>query len=145
MILAKCTNKQNKNMGTKIKFMYKSISIIITLFATNLTFAQNYSTYDYAKLYTLKRCLDVNYLALDSSFTKKIPDITSSLVLQSLSPEQMNKIDKVVKKNASDYYRTPPYGSYDNPNANQICFFCWMLYESKSLRKKLKKILKTKE
>lgn len=131
-------------MGVKIKNNV-IIYIALTFFCTNFLNAQNYNPYDYARLYSLKRCFDINYLALDSLFYKKVPDITGSLVLQSLSPEQMDEIDKRIDEIAKDFYKTPPFGSYDNKNANQICFFCWELYESKYMRRFLKRIVNRKE
>jgi hypothetical protein len=131
-------------MGTKIILYNKFIIIFLTLSMSNLMIAQNHSRYDYARLYSLKRCLDINYFALDSLFLKRIPDVTSSLVLQSLSPEEMNEIDKLVAKKAANFYKEHPYGSYDNKNANQIVYFCWELYESREFKKELKKIIKNK-
>ncbi|NRS89923.1 hypothetical protein HNQ02_002857 [Flavobacterium sp. 7E] len=128
-------------MAIKVKQEIKIFSTLLIFFYSPFLFAQKYSSYDYARLYSLKRCLDINYVALDSTFYKKIPDITSSLVLQSLSPEQMDIIDKKIFELAKDFYKTPPFGSYDNENANQICFFCWELYESKQMKKYLKKII----
>lgn len=130
-------------MGTKI-ILYNKFSIIfLMLILSNILIAQNHSRYDYARLYSLKRCLDVNYLALDSLFLKRIPDVTSNLVLQSLSPEEMDNIDELVNLKAANFYKQHPYGSYDNKNANQIVFFCWELYESREFKKELKKILKS--
>lgn len=132
-------------MGNKVENIIKAMIIIVFYFCNNVLFAQKYNSYDCARLYSLKRCLDINYFALDSSFYKKIPDITSSLVLQSLSPEQMDKIDNRIGEIAKDFYKTAPFGSYDNEDSNQICFFCWELYESKQMRKFLKKVINEKE
>lgn len=132
-------------MGIKIKQSIKIFGTVLVCFSVNFIFSQKYNANDYGRLYSLKRCFDINYIALDSSFYDKVPDVTSSLVLQKLSPKQMEEIDKKVEEQARDFYKTLPFGSYDNEKANQICFFCWELYESKQMKSYVKKIVNQKE
>lgn len=125
-------------MGIKV-----TVGLLVILLSVGCkSYSQTYQPIDYARLYTLKKCLDINYIALDSLYYKKNADITSSIVLQTLSIEQTRAIDKEVKNKAGNYYKSPVQGTYDLPHANQIVYNCWRLYESSEMKNFLRKVVK---
>ena len=135
MILAKCTNKQNKNMGTKIKFL------LLSVLMSNILHSQSNENVNILKKYALHKCLMNNYYKVDSLFISH--DYTPSYLFQvkSIDYDLLDKINVYSEKNTSNYYRNGVQENLEDPKANYIFWNCMDFYEPKELDNYVKKIL----
>lgn len=128
-------------MGTKIS---KSTLLIIALLITSALYSQRKEDVKVLKKYALCSCINKNYNRIDSTFYSS--DVTNSYIIQyyPLNIDRTKKLIRFIDDNTQDFYKMPPFGSYDAPKANMIFYFCMDFYESKKLDKFVKQLLKEK-
>ncbi|TWP24870.1 hypothetical protein ETU10_02600 [Apibacter muscae] len=115
----------------------------IFLFSTNLSFSQKTDKIKELKSFALSVCIQDNYRKLNPEFDSK--DYTNSFIvgdIVTISTSNLEKLRYFIYDNTKDFYKPiPSSASYEDNNANMVCYNCIEFYNSKKLRKFIKNLL----
>lgn len=125
--------------------MKKIIFLGILIFSVHLAYAQEskINKTEELRIYAVSSCIQNNYEKINTEFQSK--DVTNSLIvsdLLTLSEHQLKLMDQFIEEKTKDFYLPIPYQEYSISPANTICYKCIDFYNSKELKKYIKRVLK---